>query len=324
MGRPRKRKANNVEDSNGDVEKGDSSSAILNSYISAPTVCVLHNEQRVPGFDNATSIGLADELLRKHAPRQSRHLPYDGTISCSQLQTSSPSLRRLPATQCTTNSCRGELIDQSQTCACLSTIYLELSDLQLMREFAFPSALGLLQKAMNVAYYAIKCPVCPRDAFTAQQNLHLNITLLSSVAERFKKIVNAIRHDAAQLFEKDEIRNFQFCEASKCTYTASHITPDTSPTFDIELHATEWQQMALKVVKANCISSENRSVANITLQDLISQMEARQTHWHADKNMVKRLSELYPECFATSPVNDFLCMRMLRSVRTIAHQIIIS
>ena len=212
-----------------------------------------------------------------------------------------------------------EIPSDGQSCACLSTIYLELSDLNSMTNYSFPAALHPLQNAMDAAKKTIECCICPKNAISAMQNLHLIITLLSSIADRFQKVVHAIDIDAAILSETGEARSYQFCETSMASHT--HLaSANRSATFSLDVQAEEWQQMAKKVVQSNVKHLPHRNGTR-SLQGLVSQLESRQASWHTDSEMMKRMSGTQPDCFPTIPMKDMLCMRMLDSVRHMTRKI---
>ena len=200
-----------------------------------------------------------------------------------------------------------------QSCACLSTIYLELSDLNSLKSFAFPVALLPLQKAMNTAKSAIECSACPKSAISVVQNLHLVVTLLSSIAERFQKVSHAIDSKAAILRETGNAHEFQFFDKSMAPPV--HAMDASRPTtFSFKMHVEEWQQMANNVIRSNVkhLPSQN---SNTTLEGLLLQLEARQARWHTDEEMIQRMSETQRDCSTNLPMKANLCMRMLDSVR---------
>ena len=213
-----------------------------------------------------------------------------------------------------------EIPFDGQSCACLSTIYLQLSDLNSMNNYSFPIALHPLQNAMDAAKKAIECQICPRDAISAIQNLHLTITLLSSIAERFQKIVHAIDIDATKLRETGEARSFQFCDTSIAPSNMDSAIANRSVTFSLDFQAEEWQQMAKKVIQNNVKHLPHKN-GNRSLQGLVSQLETRQASWHTDSAMMKRMSRTQPNCFSSIPMKDMLCMRMLDSVRDMTRNI---
>lgn len=220
----------------------------------------------------------------------------------------------------TTDSPQIEIPSDGQSCACLSTIYLELSDLNSMSNYSFPAALQPLQNAMDAAKKAIECRICPRDAISAMQNLHLTITLLWSIAERFQKVVHAIDIDAEMLRETGEARSFQFCDTSTALSHMHPASANPSATFSVDLQAEDWQQMAKKVIQNN-VKHQPHGNGNRSLQGLLSQLETRQASWHTDSEMMKRMSGTQPDCFSSIPMRDMLCMRMLDSVRNMTRKI---
>jgi hypothetical protein len=89
---------------------------------------------------------------------------------------------------------------QPPTCACLSTLYLTLSNLATMDPaFCFPTALHPIREAMSTASQVISCQICPTRFITGLQNVQLLNALLMSLAERFSRILTSISAEAEAL-----------------------------------------------------------------------------------------------------------------------------
>ena len=183
--------------------------------------------------------------------------------------------------------------DQTPTCACLSTLYLTLSNLATMDPtFPFPTALHPLRSAMTTASQAITCPVCPTHFITGLQNVQLLNALLMSLAERFSRILASITTEATAL----ELHNSSSSPSDHKTKTfrlADLSTPvhlhtgglGCAAAFSLSFTPAEWRRMAKKAVRAEVYGPSDGSGGNEccpSLLGLISQMEERQQRTHRE------------------------------------------
>ncbi|GAB7364388.1 hypothetical protein MBLNU230_g4931t1 [Neophaeotheca triangularis] len=180
-----------------------------------------------------------------------------------------------------TNNSTTNLPNQSG-CACLSTMYLTLSDLQNMDStFPFPFAFRPLRSAMQTASEVVTCQQCPKSFITAIQNTQLLGTLLVTIAERFGKILDSITAEAARAESEGVSKKFRLAELSQHN---SHLHTggwECAAGFNIDLSAGEWMVMAKKVVKAEVYGPSDGNDCCVSFVALIEQMQARQERWHS-------------------------------------------
>jgi hypothetical protein len=178
--------------------------------------------------------------------------------------------------------------DQLPTCACLSTLYLTLSNLATMDPaFSFPTALHPLREAMSIASQVLSCPTCPTRFITGLQNVQLLNALLMSLAERFSRVLTSITTEAISL-EQHNSSTSPSEQKSKLFRLADLSTPGHLHTgglgcaaaFSLSFTPAEWRSMAKKVVRAEVHGPSDGTNCCAYLLGLITAMEKRQDHWH--------------------------------------------
>lgn len=233
--------------------------------------------------------------------------------------------------------------DQLPTCACLSTLYLTLSNLATMDPtFSFPTALHPLREAMSTASQVLSCPACPTRFITGLQNVQLLNALLMSLAERFSRVLNSITNEATSL-EQHNASVSPPEQKSKLFRLADLSTPGHLHTgglgcaaaFSLSFTPAEWRSMAKKVVRAEVYGFSDGTSCCAYLLGLITAMEKRQDHWHkspppvdfpkdSNGNTMSRSFEAGggsgshatgSECQPAHGDGEHLCLKMLEGTR---------
>lgn len=183
-----------------------------------------------------------------------------------------------------------------QTCACLSTLYLTLSNLTTMDpSFTFPTSLQPLREAMLTASQVISCSICPTRFITGLQNVSLLNALLMCIAERFAQILKSVSteasaletHNATAPASEQKSKSFRLADLS----IPQHLHTGNgsgglgcAAAFSITLSPAEWRSMAKKVVRAEVHGptdvSDTIASSRPYFLGLITQMEQRQDRWH--------------------------------------------
>jgi len=230
--------------------------------------------------------------------------------------------------------------DQLPTCACLSTLYLTLSNLATMDPaFSFPTALHPLREAMSTASQVLSCTACPTRFITGLQNVQLLNALLMSLAERFSRILTSITNEATSL-ERHNASASPSDQKTKIFRLADLSTPGHLHTgglgcaaaFSLSFTPAEWRSMAKKVVRAEVHGPSDGTNCCAYLLGLITAMEKRQDQWHKmpppmdfpkdkDGNAMSRSMTvgegagghaIGSEC---DPAQEHLCLKMLEGTR---------
>lgn len=169
------------------------------------------------------------------------------------------------------------------TCACLSTLYLTLSTLQQMDPaFPFPFALHPLRAAMTTAAEVLACDQCPKSFISSVQNTQLVGTLLTSIAERFARVLEGISTEALRAEQAGETKTFRLADLNTST---SHLHTGglgCAAAFSINLSPVEWRGMAKKVVRAEVHGPTDGNTCCPFLLGVTAAMTARQERWHSE------------------------------------------
>lgn len=163
-------------------------------------------------------------------------------------------------------------------CACLSTMYLTLNTLSSMdSSSAFPFALHPLRQAMQSTSEILACEECPRRLITTMQNTSLLGALLTSIAERFSRILVAIEREAERAEDAHELKSLRLADLN-----SSHLHgPGCLAVFSMELSPAEWRKLCKKVVKVEVHGPSDGSICCPCFMDLARRMELRQQKWHS-------------------------------------------
>jgi hypothetical protein len=165
-------------------------------------------------------------------------------------------------------------------CACLSSMYLTLSQLQSMSNFAFPFALQPVRQAIATADSVLECQHCPTDANSAMLNVTILISLLFTVAQRCRLIVEEINSETERAERGGQIKRFHFGDANGENMHLHTAMPDCPARFDLELEAPEWSVFAKRVMKRDVYGTAEDHWKS--LSGIILRLQQRQRAWHQD------------------------------------------
>lgn len=168
-------------------------------------------------------------------------------------------------------------------CTCLSLTYLTLTDLQTVPTFSFPQVIIPLRKAMTAVSSLTHCPVCPRDPFSAIQNVSSIVSLFKAIVERFSKVLAEVNREAARLAETGQRKPFRMGDNNPALSHLHTGTLDCPMGFNIELEPDVWR----KLVKAALRMEVEGGGSNpVPLKELLKEAEERQQRWHGDKDFL--------------------------------------
>nr|POE47586.1 monodictyphenone cluster transcription factor [Quercus suber] len=143
------------------------------------------------------------------------------------------------------------LLSGLSSCACLSTMYLSLNNLQQMAQpYQFPFSLHPLREAMSTATSVLRCEECPQRFITGLQNTQMIGTLLVSIAERFGKVLDSITTEAVRAEMHCETKKFRLADLNTETSHLHLGGLGCAAAFSIDLSPDEWRSMSKKVVRA--------------------------------------------------------------------------
>lgn len=209
-------------------------------------------------------------------------------------------------------------------CACLSSMYLTLSNLQSLTNFQFPFAMRPLQEALGTAEGVLDCDHCPRDASSAMLNVNIVTSLLFTIAQRFRVIVEEIDAEASRIADMSGTKRFQLGDGNPENHHMHTAMPDCPAKFDLELDAEEWRAMAKKVVKREVygVSNEDGSSYN-GLVGVVSRLEQRQLMWHGDPDKMRMQDSIFGmhNMHKARKEGDWQCLKQAVNVKTMIDNI---
>jgi hypothetical protein len=159
-------------------------------------------------------------------------------------------------------------------------MYLTLSELQSIQSFAFPQVIIPLRKAMGVLSDLIHCPQCPKDTFSATQNISSIASLCKVIIERFNKVLMGIDAEAERLEQNGEKKPYRIGEANPALQHLHTGTLDCPMGFNIELEAKDWKRMVKTALKSEIYGNGSNPQPLLTL---VEEAVKRQKRWHEDE-----------------------------------------
>ncbi|KAJ4367381.1 hypothetical protein N0V83_006963 [Neocucurbitaria cava] len=165
-------------------------------------------------------------------------------------------------------------------CTCLSVMYLTLTDLQSVPSFAFPQVIIPLRKAMSNLSDLIHCPQCPKEMFTAIQNIQSAVALFKALVERFNKVLIELDAEAERLQQTGQKKAYRVGDNNPALHHLHTGTLDCPMGFNIDLEAKDWTRIVKTALKTEIHGGGSNPRP---LMDLLKEIEARQERWHNDK-----------------------------------------
>jgi hypothetical protein len=216
-----------------------------------------------------------------------------------------------------------EPIQQQETpCTCLSVMYLAISDLHTISSFTFPAVMVPLRRALTTASTLLHCEKCPKEPFTAIQNVSSLSALLSALAERFHKVLNEVEIEADRLESTHGKKLFRVSENSPETQHLHTAGANCPMGFDIELEGKEWRRLVKNAVKTEVLGGGTNPVPLKLMLDLFEQ---RQRRWHTNHaqmpQMDARIQIFGAQNACASDGSDAMCLRMVASVRSMINHL---
>jgi len=307
MGRPRKRREEPVVS----IEADDSSSSSMPAPIRSEFMVNSFNTLDASLETNGTQYA----ITANHEFHQSQNFPVDPYLqdfgTADMPAAPQGIVSNLGADQ--QFPLLSQLSDTTTTCGCLSGLYLSLSSLQSLSAFGFPVTLPPIRLACNTAYDVLICQECPKDRNTAMSNLMLLTTLLTSIVERYDRVLKQIDADAQQASNAGETIPFRMGE-NRPEYAHLHTgTLDCPMGFDVDISPSEYRKLARKVIRADVLGPAPHGRQSIS--DIVDLFEQRQHQWH----LQPEVESLRLQCAKLNgnhvTASDAMCLRFIQVIR---------
>ncbi|KAF4549489.1 Hypothetical protein D9617_21g097100 [Elsinoe fawcettii] len=165
------------------------------------------------------------------------------------------------------------------SCACLSSMYLSLSNLQSMTDLSFPGSLHKLRQSISCAWNVLHCPLCPLTYLTGFQNVQLLGMFMVSVAERYSKVLAAIDAEAEDAAATGRTMSFRMGDLQMGTSHLHSADPSLCMAqICVDLDPRQWRMLVRRVVKGEIMGTTQHCCPSFMA--LIEGMITRQETWH--------------------------------------------
>jgi hypothetical protein len=161
-------------------------------------------------------------------------------------------------------------------------MYLTLSELQSVPSFHFPEVVIPLRKAMGVLSDIIHCPQCPKENFTAIQNIASIAALSKALVERFNKVLMVIDAEAERMEQSGEKKPYRIGDNNPNLHHLHTGTLDCPLGFNIEIGAQDWKRLAKTALRTEVYGNGSNP---LPLLHLVKEAEDRQKRWHEGKGI---------------------------------------
>lgn len=158
-------------------------------------------------------------------------------------------------------------------------MYLTLTELQSVPTFHFPQVIIPLRKAMNTLSAIIACPQCPKEHFSAIQNVASIAALFKAIVERFHKVITVIDAEAVRLEQTGEKKPYRIGDNSPATQHLHTGTLECPMGFNIEIEANDWKRLAKTALKTEIYGNGSNPRPLVLL---LKEAKERQERWHLD------------------------------------------
>ncbi|KAL1792097.1 hypothetical protein ACET3X_009848 [Alternaria dauci] len=188
---------------------------------------------------------------------------------------------------------------QSNTgqCSCLTTTWLTLTELQAVVTFHFPQVVLPLRKAMTALSELIHCDQCPRESYSAIQNVQSIVSVMKAVVERFNRVLIEVDREAVRLEETGQKKPYRIGDNNPALLHLHTGTLDCPMGFNIEIEGKDWKKLVKTALKTEVYGGGSNPRP---LLDLVKESETRQENWHNNRHSwsdeMKQLHGGRPEC----------------------------
>jgi hypothetical protein len=196
-------------------------------------------------------------------------------------------------------------------------LYITLSDLSSTKEWAFPMSVHKLKTAMHTSDQVLKCPSCPHEPASAMQNLMMLTTLLTSVIDCYRKVLQSIDAQAAKAEETDSNIQYRIGDSSPERWYMHTGTNDCPMGINVDLDASEYKMLARKVVRADVLGAKNSPMGQISMLELVRRLEERQNEWHNSAHHTELRSHFagpgQEQC--SQGDGDYTCLKLIGMIK---------
>jgi hypothetical protein len=137
-----------------------------------------------------------------------------------------------------------------------------------------------LRKATTSISDLIHCDQCPKEPFSAIQNVQSIVSLFKAVVERFNKVLQGVDAEASELERTGQKKPYRIGDNNPALFHLHTGTLDCPMGFNIELEAKDWRRVVKTALKTEVYGGGSNFRP---LLDLVKESEIRQEGWHKNK-----------------------------------------
>ncbi|KAA8625026.1 hypothetical protein PtrSN002B_010940 [Pyrenophora tritici-repentis] len=297
MGRPRKRmrESEAVEAAHLPVPVHPDT---MNNFADMPNFADFHNRISMPALQDTQSSngssghGAVTPAQYNFTFSDPFGLPYLPIAAYTTDPTIDPSLWNLQS-GVQANHPDDPIQENTGRCTCLTTTWLILTELQSIVSFPFPQVIIPLRKAQSVLSGLIHCTECPKEAYSAIQNVQSIISLMKAIVERFNKVLMEVDREAARLEAIGERKPYRIGDNNPALFHLHTGDFNCPMGFNIELEPKDWRKLVKTALKTEVYGGGSNPRP---LLDLVKESEERQEMWHRDRHAWnEEMEQLHPE-----------------------------
>lgn len=167
----------------------------------------------------------------------------------------------------------------TNSCACLSIIYLLMDQLKSKHQLSAPDDLVFLKNCINSAADILTCPYCPMRYLAIIQNAALLGIFCLCLAESYARILDSIGEEERRAGNMgiEKQLNIQSGTKDVMQHTYSPTT-NISASFSVKIPPAEWGNIMRQVVKREIFGTDDHET--LCLVTLMDRLEQRQKRWH--------------------------------------------
>lgn len=164
---------------------------------------------------------------------------------------------------------------------------------------------------MATASEILACEQCPKSFISSVQNTQLVGTLLTSIAERFARVLESINAEAERAETAHESKKFRLADLNTST---SHLHTGglgCAAAFSIDLSPAEWRSMAKKVVRAEVHGPSEGNACCPYFLGVTRQMAERQERWHGEGHAMPKDCPKGVPVGRQMPKEEHVCFKLV-------------
>jgi hypothetical protein len=132
---------------------------------------------------------------------------------------------------------------------------------------------------MDTITSVVNCPVCPKEGFSAIQNVQSIVSLFKAIVERFHKVLCEVDAEAARLEQSGLKKPYRIGDNNPALRHLHTGMPDCPMGFNINIDPGDWRKLVKAALKTEVYGDGSNQRP---LMLLLKEAEARQARWHSD------------------------------------------